>query len=196
MFGLALSARTQGHRLRARHHRRRQHRRPRRDRAAVHHPPDGRGRARHARLHAARTGRPQHLHPRRLLRLPLADDPHAARRGRALRPLLARGRIEIRPSDAVGLEAHRARISRASAANIPTNGTSRTSTIRATWCRESVMPAYRWLLRERRCGSMISAQHLKALRAVGVPYTDEMIANATSRRLRPGRARHADSPRA
>ena len=62
-------------------------------------------RARHAGLHAARTGRPQHLHPRGLLRLPFADDPHAAGRGRALRSLFAGGRIEIRPSDAVGIEA-------------------------------------------------------------------------------------------
>ena len=43
---------------------------------------------------------------------------------------------------------------------------------------QSIMPAYRWLARNR-CGPMIS-RHLKALRAVGVPYTDEMIANAQS----------------
>ena len=50
---------------------------------------------------------PQYLYPRRLLRLPLADDPHAARRGRALRSLFARGRIQIRSSDALGIEANR-----------------------------------------------------------------------------------------
>ena len=37
----------------------------------------------------------------------IADDPHAARRGRALRSVLAGGGIQIRPSDAVGLEADR-----------------------------------------------------------------------------------------
>ena len=58
-------------------------------------------------LHAAGAGWPQHLRPRRLLRLPQPDDPHLARRGRALRPVLARRRIQIRPPDAVGLEAHR-----------------------------------------------------------------------------------------
>ena len=37
-------------------------------------------------------------------------------------------------------------------------------------------------------------EHLAALRAVGVPYTDDMIENATARRARPGDARTADSP--
>lgn len=42
---------------------------------------------------------------------------------------------------------------------------------------ESVMPAYAWLARtELRTDNL--GRHLKALRAVGVPYTDEMIANA------------------
>ena len=41
----------------------------------------------------------------------------------------------------------------------------------------SVMPAYDWLLStELRVADL--GLHLKALRAVGVPYTDEMIANA------------------
>jgi cytochrome c oxidase cbb3-type subunit 2 len=44
---------------------------------------------------------------------------------------------------------------------------------------ESVMPAYRWLLRTPlRTGDL--REHLAAQRAVGVPYTDEMIANASS----------------
>ena len=42
---------------------------------------------------------------------------------------------------------------------------------------ESIMPAYGWLLRTTLRTDDISAQ-LKAIRAVGVPYTDEMIANA------------------
>ncbi|MGE0770023.1 MAG: cytochrome-c oxidase, cbb3-type subunit II [Hyphomicrobiaceae bacterium] len=42
---------------------------------------------------------------------------------------------------------------------------------------ESVMPAYLWLERtELRAEDL--GLHLKALRAVGVPYTDDMIANA------------------
>src|SRR3954463_1349496 len=43
---------------------------------------------------------------------------------------------------------------------------------------ESVMPAYPFLA-ERKLEARI-AQHLKSLRAVGVPYTDEMIANAAA----------------
>ncbi len=42
---------------------------------------------------------------------------------------------------------------------------------------ESVMPAYRWLLRTPLRIDDLDA-HLKAQRAVGVPYTDAMIANA------------------
>ena len=51
----------------------------------------------------------QHLRARGLLSLPFADDPAAARRGRALRPLLAGGRKHVRPSVPVGLEAQRPR---------------------------------------------------------------------------------------
>jgi cytochrome c oxidase cbb3-type subunit II len=42
---------------------------------------------------------------------------------------------------------------------------------------ESVMPAYAWLSRTDLEVSGLSA-HLKAMRAVGVPYTDHMIGNA------------------
>ena len=44
---------------------------------------------------------------------------------------------------------------------------------------ESVMPSYRWLKRTPLRADDLGL-HLKALRAVGVPYTDEMIANATA----------------
>lgn len=44
---------------------------------------------------------------------------------------------------------------------------------------ESVMPAYDWLSRNRLKTSNLG-EDLNALRAVGVPYTDEMIANASS----------------
>ncbi len=44
---------------------------------------------------------------------------------------------------------------------------------------ESVMPPYAWLARnELRTDNL--GRHLKALRAVGVPYTDEMIAHASA----------------
>jgi cytochrome c oxidase cbb3-type subunit 2 len=42
---------------------------------------------------------------------------------------------------------------------------------------ESVMPAYAWLLRNDLKAADLGA-HLKALRAVGVPYSDDMIVNA------------------
>lgn len=43
---------------------------------------------------------------------------------------------------------------------------------------ESKMPAYPWLLRDQLKTDDLG-DHLTALRAVGVPYTDEMIANAS-----------------
>ena len=44
---------------------------------------------------------------------------------------------------------------------------------------ESVMPAYAWLERTNLRTDNLGA-HLKALRTVGVPYSDEMIANAAA----------------
>ena len=44
---------------------------------------------------------------------------------------------------------------------------------------ESVMPAYPFLA-ERKLEARDIAAHLKSLRTVGVPYTDELIANATA----------------
>src|SRR5215472_9244177 len=44
---------------------------------------------------------------------------------------------------------------------------------------ESVMPRYGWLLRDALRTDDLGL-HLKAQRAVGVPYTDEMIVNATA----------------
>ena len=49
---------------------------------------------------------------------------------------------------------------------------------------------------QRAAGPTISARHLKAQRAVGVPYTDDMIANAAADAYRPGHARQRRSPRA
>jgi hypothetical protein len=82
-------------------------RRPRRDRAAVlpalHH---AAGRGPQA-LHRAAAGRARRLHPRGLLQLPLADGAAVPRRDAALRPLLDRRRVRLRPPVPVGQQAHR-----------------------------------------------------------------------------------------
>jgi cytochrome c oxidase cbb3-type subunit 2 len=44
---------------------------------------------------------------------------------------------------------------------------------------ESIMPAYSWLLRNDLQAADLGA-HLRAMRAVGVPYSDDMIANAAA----------------
>ena len=102
-----------------------------------------------------------------------------ARRGRALRPLFAGGGIEIRPSDAVGLEAHR-----------PGSRPHRRQIFRRLARRASDQSARRragigdaeiWLAAAQCArGPTISASISRRMRAVGVPYTDEMIANATA----------------
>ena len=59
--------------------------------------------------HSHRCRGPRHLCECRLLQLPLADDPHAGARCAPLRRLLAAGRINLRPSVSMGIEAHRPR---------------------------------------------------------------------------------------
>src|SRR5690606_17624133 len=49
----------------------------------------------------------RHLHPRRLQRLPLADDPSVPCRNRALRPLLRRRRERLGPPVPGGFQANR-----------------------------------------------------------------------------------------
>ena len=155
----------------------RRHRRHRRDRAALLPPErhrEGRGRAA---LHAARARRPRHLHPRGLLRLPQPDDPADARRGRALRPLQPRRRVDVRPPLPVGLEAHRAgprpgrralfrRMARPAPDRPALAGADLDhAALRAPGDDASSM-------RENIAG------HLSANAAVGVPYDEDMIANA------------------
>ena len=90
---------------------------------------------------------PRHLRARGLLPLPLADDPPVARRDRALRSLLGRRRIAVRPSVPVRLQAHRARTSRASAAATATTGTACTCSNPRDVVPESNMPGFPWLAR-------------------------------------------------
>ena len=138
------------------------------------HDREGRGRAA---LHAARACRPQHLRARGLLHLPLADDPPAARRGRALRPLLARRREHVRPSVPVGVEAHRAR-PRARRRQIFRRLASRSSAgRRSPWCRDRSCRPIRGSPQTDLDLAHID-DDLRVQATLGVPYTAEMIANA------------------
>ncbi|CAA9412569.1 MAG: Cytochrome C oxidase, mono-heme subunit/FixO, partial [uncultured Ramlibacter sp.] len=58
-------------------------------------------------VHRAAAGRPRRLPARGLLQLPLADDPAVPRRDPALRPLLGRRGIRLRPPLPVGQQANR-----------------------------------------------------------------------------------------
>ena len=78
--------------------------------------------ARHAGLHAAGAGRARHLHPRGLLSLPQPDDPHAARRGRALRAVLAGGRVASTTTRCSGARSAPDPTWRGSATSIRTTG--------------------------------------------------------------------------
>ncbi len=130
-------------------------------------------------------GGPQHLCPRGLLQLPLADDPAAARRGRALRPLFARRREHVRPAVPVGLEAHRARsrprrrqVFRRLAPRSPGESAQRS-------CRASVMPGYP-LLAATELDFRAYRRRPEGAGALGVPYTAEMIATAAKPIVDPG----------
>jgi hypothetical protein len=167
-----------------------QHRRPRRDRAAVlHRPGDAAGAGRRALLRAAARG-PRRLHPRGLLQLPLADDPPAARRDRALRPLLARRRERVRPSVPVRLEAHGAR-SRARRRPLLGRVASPAPQQPARRRARIEHAGYPWLATSKVLAAG-TAGKMKALRAVGVPYTDEQIAGRRGRGRGPDRAGRAD----
>ena len=159
-----------------RHPDRDRHRRSRRDRPAVlseKHDRDGR---RHAALYAARARRPQHLRQRRLLSVPFADDPGAARRGRALRPLFARRRERVRPPVPVGLQAQRSR-----------SGARRRQIFRRLAPRPPEQSALGGAGIDH-AGLSLAVHHRSRLFAhrrrhegpgdLGVPYSDEMIANA------------------
>ena len=76
----------------------------------------------------------------------------------------------------MGQQAHRPR-PRPRRRQHPTTGRWRTWPTRASLVPESVMPAYAFLA-EKPLRVADPAQHLLANRAVGVPYTDDMVANA------------------
>ena len=104
--------------------------------------------------------------------LPLADGASAAGRDRALWPLFAGRRVGLRPPFQFGSQAHRA-------PDLARVGTRYSD----EWHRrhlnnprdlvpESNMPAYPWLASHVVDASGTTAK-MKALRMVGVPYTDE-----------------------
>ena len=152
-------------------------RRPGGGRAAVHHRNHGGACEGRAPLLAAGAARTRHLCARGLLSLPQPDDPRAARRGGALRPLLDRRREHVRPSVPVGLEAHRSRpgagrrqILQRLALRAPDQRAERGAGIADAALRLPGGDA---------AGHLGHLQaRLRTLRAVGVPYTDDEIANA------------------
>ena len=129
----------------------RRRRRPGRDRSALFpEVDDGAGDRRQA-VSAAAARRARRLPARRLLQLPLADDSPVPRRDRALRPLLGRRRVRLRPSVPVGQQAHRTRPGARRWRAIPTTGIACTSTIRATSCRSRTCRGIRGSRRRRSC---------------------------------------------
>lgn len=100
-------------------------------------------------------------------------------------------RIQIRSSDAVGLETNRADIARLGGKYSDEWHVAHLNNPRDV-VPESVMPHYSWLGRNSLRSDDLG-KHLAALRKVGVPYTDEMIANAAADAY--GQAA-PDSPRA
>ena len=171
----------------------RHRRRPGRDRAAVSSRSRRRSRSTGVKPYAAAAARrARHLHPRRLLQLPLADDPSVPRRDRALRPLLGGRRVRLRPSVPVGQQAHRPRPRARRRPLLATSGTACTSNNPRDVVPESNMPAYPWLAKTPLEPGDDRPPKMRALRRVGVPYTDEEIAKAPAERRRQDRAGRAD----
>jgi hypothetical protein len=129
---------------------------------------------------ALQLDRTRHLHPRRLLQLPLADDPPVPRRDRALRPLLGGRRVRLRPPRSSGAPSAPGRTWPASAAATPTTGTAHLINPRDV-VPESNMPAFPWLDERRGDAGDIQAK-MRACAWLGVPYTDEEIAGARQTR--------------
>ena len=122
-------------------------------------------------VHAARAGRPRHLHPRGLLQLPLADDPPVPLRDRALRRVLQARRVGVRPSVPVGIAPHRPRPRARGRQVSRTSGTCGTSTIRARSRRSRSCRRTRTSLPTSSNGrSSRSASTSMAM--LGVPYGD------------------------
>ncbi len=80
----------------------------------------------------------------------------------------------------VGAPSAPGRTSPASAASIPTSGSAPTWPSRAPWCRSRSCRAIPFLAKTELAFGEI-ANELKANRLGGVPYTDEMIAQAETR---------------
>ncbi len=153
-------------------------------------------------LHAARARRPRHLPRRGLLQLPLADDPaDSAPRpsATASTPRPASSSTTTRSSGARGASAP---TSTASAASTPICGTSATWTTRGPSPPGSIMPAYPWLLTDAARLRQHPESVMRAHQILGVPYTDDEVANGIAaatrtgrghrrRDRRPGRARRA-----
>ena len=109
------------------------------------------------------------------------------RRGRALRPLQPRRREHVRQAVPVGLQAHRPRPGARRRQILQRLACRPSGRHRAPSCRRCIMPAYPFLA-ERALDTPTSPS-IWALRTVGVPYSDEMIANARADLVRPGRSR-------
>jgi len=128
----------------SRHHRRRLDRRPGRDRAALHHRRDGGGAA-DLRPHTPLELAGREIYMREgCYACHSQHDPLPGRRDRPLRPVFARRGIGLRPSDAVGVEAHRAG-SRAGRREIFRCLACRASRDPRAVVPASILPAYPWL---------------------------------------------------
>ena len=147
-----------------------------------------RGRAGSEALHGAAARRPRHLRARGLLQLPLADDPAVPRRDAALRPVLHGRRVRLRPPVPVGQQAHRAR-----------SAPRRRPLQRRVAPRAPDQPARPGARVEHAGLSVAGARRStrprcrpssRALRRLGVPYSDADVAGAAKRsRARPNSMR-------
>ena len=148
------------------------------DRAVVHHLRDRRKRAGDAGLHAARNRRRPYLHSRRLLRLSSQMIRTLRDEVGAIWAVFARRRIPIRSSDAVGVETNRSGHCASQRAIFRRMARRASEQSARRGAEIGNAPLFVALAANRRATT--STRHLAALREVGVPYTDEMVANAAA----------------
>ena len=133
---------------------------------------------------------PQHLCPRGLLRLPQPAGPAVQATRSSATATTAWPPRACTTTRSSGARSAPGPISRASAASTRTTGTSRTWSIRARWCRRSIMPPYPFLA-ERRLATATSPSICKraAHRRRALQRRDDRQCRAPTSRRRRSRRR-------
>ncbi len=141
----------------------------RRNHAAVRQGSPSQARTRRQALRRPAPGRQGRLRARRLLPVPLADDPHAALRGPSATVNFRPPRSRCTTGRSSGAPSAPGRTWRESAASTPMPGSTSTCSRRARWCRNPTCQTTRGWRRRASDTADIQAR-MRTLRTLGDPY--------------------------